>query len=316
MRPVSFSRLTDDVLALYGPSMRARATFRAMRQTLAELAAVRGVRKSSDLTVSTIARWIELHPGRSPARTESLLRNVRVVCNIAVASGWLAVSPFSVRKLGAWVRLDGKPRRPVHRHKTAEEVVRLLRLLDAEASGGAWAAGRLQALVYVYVYAALRRDEALHLLAANVDLGRRTITVEPVGTWRPKTVRSARTLPMAEPLAEVLALWLPRCGSPWLFPGRRLKSPWSGGPGYKPIDLVRAAARRAGIGDVTIIGLRKTFGTLAKAMGLGPLEVKAILGHTTIATQAHYDEEAVESLRGAMEKVRLFFDRPRASTGT
>lgn len=308
MRAVTFTRLTDDCLALYGPSMRARATFRMMSQAATELSAVPGVKRSSDLTPQTLARWIDRHPGRSPARTEALLRCIRVMANFAVAAGWLRASPFAFRPLKQWVRADSGPARPrPARHKTADQVGRILRQLDADAAGGAWRSRRLQALGYVYAYTAMRRDEALHVLAANVDLAGRTIRLEPVDDWRPKTVRSARILPIADPLHEVLSLWLPHCGSRWLFPGHRLRSPWSGGPGYKPIHQLRDAAKRAGVPDMTIIGFRKSFGTLAKAMGLGPLEVQAILGHTSIATQEHYDEEAVESLRPAMRRIAAFY---------
>ena len=313
MRTVTMSRLTDDVLALYAPSMRTCATFRMMSQILTELASVPGVKRSSDLTPTAIARWIELHPGRSPARTEALLRCVRVVCNFAVASGWLRSSPFDFRALKLWVRADAGAARPsAHRHKSAADITRILRHVNALAAGGAWADGRLQALVYVYAYTAFRRDEALHILAANVDFRRDTIRLEPVDRWRPKTVRSARELPMAPPLRDVLKLWAPRCGSRWLFPGRRLRTPWSGGPGYKPIDQIRAAAKDAGVDGMTIIGFRKSFGTWAKVMGLSPLEVQAILGHSNVFTQAHYDEEAIESLRPAMARVAAFYGQ----TGT
>lgn len=312
MRPVTFQRVTDDVLALYGPSMRAHTTFLAMRQTLTELAAVPTIRRSSDLTPGNVARWIELHPERSAARTRSLLSNVRTICNLAVASGWLAVSPFAVRKLKDWVRPDSKPRKPPQRHKTAAEIGRLLRLLDDEAAGGSWGAGRLQALAYVYAYTGLRAQEALHILAPNVDLSRRVFVLEPVDGWRPKTVRSARTIPITDPLARVLALWLPRCGSRWLFPGKRLASPWRGGPGYRPLDLIGAAAERAGIGHMTIIGFRKSIGTHAKTAKLGQLNVAAILGHSNVATQAYYDEDKVESVRPALEAIAGFYGQ----TGT
>jgi integrase len=312
MRPVTFSRLTDDVLALYGPSMRAHTTFLAMSQTLKELAAVATVRRSCDLTPANVARWIEAHPDRSAARTRSLLSNVRTICNFAVASGWLAVSPFAIRKLKDWVRPDARPRKPAPRHKTAAEIGRLLRLLDSEAAGGGWADGRLQALAYVYAYTGLRAQEALHILAANVDLAGRTFVLEPVDGWRPKTVRSARTIPITAPLAGVLALWTPRCGSRWLFPGKRLQSAWRGGPGYRPLDQIAAAAVRAGIGPMTIIGFRKSIGTHAKTAKLGQLNVAAILGHTNVATQAYYDEDKCESVRPALEAIAGFYGR----TGT
>lgn len=309
MRPVPFSRLETDLLALYEPPLRAPATRTVMAQAMREFRGVAGVKRSSDLTPQNVARWIALYPQRTPVRIEALLRCLRVAANFAVASGWLRSSPFAFRPLRQWVRSDAGPGRPgaTARHKTADEIVRVLRQLDADAAAGSWAAGRVQALGYTYAFTAFRRDEALHLLAENVDMVNRTLRIEPVDGWRPKTVRSARTLPIADPLHAVLSLWLPRCGSRWLFPGRRLQSPWSGGPGYKPIDAIRDTAKRAGVPGMTIIGFRKSFGTAAKAMGLGPLEVQAILGHSSIQTQAHYDEEAVESLRPAMKRIAAFY---------
>jgi len=279
-----------------------------MRQLFREFAET-GVKRSYGLDEQAVAKWVSEHAQgespRSPARTESLLRCLSVVCVYAVKKGFLRQSPFDIKPLGRWVRPDSGPVRKVSppRRKTIDEIVRLLRLLDREAAEGTWRAGRLQALVNVYVYTGLRRDEALHILAANVDLARLTLRIEPVGNWRPKTVRSARTIPLADPLAAVLSRWVPRCGSRWLFPGHRLKSPWSGGPGYKPIDAIRSAAERAGIpGTIWIKTFRVTDGTEGKRV-LSPLEMQALLGHADVETQRWYDEEQVESLRPAMQRL-------------
>lgn len=312
MRPIALSSLADKILALYAPPMAAAATLRQMRQILREIGEVPGIKRSSDLDEQAIAKWIAIHAlgdrPRSPARTESLLRCLRVICNYAIFKHWLADSPFHFKPLKRWVRADAGPARRVSppRRKTAEEIGRLLHLLDGEASEGTWRAGRLQALVYVYVFTGLRRDEALHMLAKNVDLGRLTLKIEPVGNWRPKTVRSARTLPLADPLAEVLARWAPRCGSEWLFPGKRLKSPWIGATGYKPIDAIRGAAERAGIGQIWIKTFRVGVGTDGKQV-LSGLEMQTILGHADAETQRWYDEEQVDSMRPAMKRLAALY---------
>ena len=70
----------------------------------------------------------------------------------------------------------------------------------------------------------------------DVDLSDRTVTIQPKPDWRPKTVKSAARLPLAPPLAEVLARWLPRTGCQWV-------SPAAGCEARGPAD--RRAARRS-----------------------------------------------------------------------
>ncbi len=149
--------------------------------------------------------------------------------------------------------------------------------------------------------------------AWDVDLAARVVAIQPRASCRLKTKRSAARLPLAAPLVDVLALWLPRCGGEWVFPGARLGGPWtSGPPGYKPLDEIRAAGERAGVRDLTIAGFRKTIGTLAKGWGLGQLEVKALLRHSNVETQRWYDEEQVESLRPAVAKIQFRVISPGA----
>ena len=104
---------------------------------------------------------------------------------------------------------------------------------------------------------------------------------------------------------------MPRTGCQWVFPGRRLRGPWTGGPqGRKAIDEIKAAGQRAGIRGLTILGFRKTVGTLAKSWGISQLELKALLRHTTVETQRYYDEEDAELLRTAAAKIQF----PRIAT--
>ena len=188
-----------------------------------------GLQTSADLDELAIASWIKAYannPERGPARAESLLRCIRVIANYAVRKGYLDVSPFVIRPLKRWVSsLNPRPRPRRLLHKTRDEIARLLRVADRRAAAGDWRAGRTRALVYVYVYTGLRSEEARRIVAANVHLDRRIIVIEPVDGWSAKTQKSAeRVIPIADPLAAVLADWKPRCGSKYLFPGWRRKS--------------------------------------------------------------------------------------------
>ena len=306
MRNASWDRLRAEILSLYEPPLCAAATYRQMRQILTEFGSLPAVRRPTDLSPPNIAAWIRAYPQRSPARTASLLRCLSAAATYAVKTGHLRHDPFDFRSPGQWVRLDARPRPKTPAHRSAEQIGRLLELLDAEAGGGAWEAGRLQALVYTYAFTGLRKTEALMLEQIDVDLSDRTVTIQPKPDWRPKTVKSAARLPLAPPLAEVLARWLPRTGCQWVFPGRRLRGPWTGGPqGRKAIDEIRSAGQRAGIGGLTILGFRKTVGTLAKSWGISQLELKALLRHTTVETQRYYDEEDAELLRTAACKIQF-----------
>ena len=90
--------------------------------------------------------------------------------------------------------------------------------------------------------------------------------------------------------AEILAGWIPRTDSPWLFPGVRRQVPWRNGrPGTRPIDRLKSAGRDAGIEGLTFQSLRHTFATYARRLwGLSELELMTVLRHTSPGTQRAY----------------------------
>jgi integrase len=307
MKHIPFERLRAEVLSLNEPPLRARATWFQVRQILQEFADLPGIKRASDLTPVAIANWIKAHPERTPVRTNSLLRTFSGICSYAVSAGYLGRSPFGFRKVSQWVRADViAPDRPQpQRHRSAEDIERVLRLLDHEAAGGSWKGGRLQAIGYLVAFTGVRKKEAIFARPWDVDLDRRWFEIRTRRENRLKTLKSAERLPLADPVIEVMRLWIPRCGGEWLFPGVRLTAPWIGGsPGYRALDELATAAERAGVPGLTFLGLRKCIGTLAKSWGLGPLEVQSLLRHTSVQTQKWYDEEKVESLRPAVSKIR------------
>lgn len=335
--PMPWSDLINKFETIYKPPLARPATYRQVKQMCRELTRLEPA-TSFDLDEQLLARWVTETPEnrkRSRSRQESMLRVIRMLVNFAINKPCLEVSPFVVKPFRKWIKAAAHRRKPQLRYKSGDDIWRMLHAADKLAapfyaksrwrvSEPGWGYARGQALIYTYAYTALRRNEALYALARNAELDRGLLTIEPVGEWQPKTIGSARTIPLAPPVVDVYRRWIPRCGANltlrqaeegriWLFPGRRLMSPWLGAQNYKPIDYIRMVAEMAGVGDMTIIGFRKSLGTNAKAMGLGGLERRELLGHTDEQTGDWYDEERVETMRPAVAKIVSFYAPPQCA---
>jgi integrase len=311
MPPVSFARFRDEVLTLNSPPLRRKGTWDKLRQVLDEFSILPKppVRKTSDLTPLAIAAWVRTYQDRRrPITSHSLLRSLRSAIGYGMAMGYLKLDPFTFRTPSQWLGVEPGQEPPKHdRHKTAEEVARVLWTLDQEAALGTWESGRLQALVYTLAFTGMRRSEALGLLTADVDLGTRVLHIR-TNPWRPlKTRGSAAPLGITEELAAVLALWLPRVGGgPWAFPGARRSGPWmSGGPGVRALDQVKAAGLRAGVSGLTLLSFRHTLATLSESWGFGELELQRWLRHTRRRTQDTYRSPDLDTIRRSAAKIRF-----------
>jgi integrase len=303
MPAVTFTRFRSEVLDMYRPPQRRKATLAKMDKVLREVAEL-GVRRTSDLTPGLIGRWLERHSDRRPATNRSYLGSLRAAANIAKKLGWLRATPWDVRS--DWIPADDEDdAEPLpRRHLSVLEIVRLLDQSDAEAILGGWQAGRLQALVYTYAYTGLRKSEALGLLSADVSLPELAISVRGRRSRRLKTRSSRRRVAIHPELSVVLQRWLPRTECEWVFPSIRRESAWlNGTTGYRALDHVQALAVRCGIDGVTIQAFRRSIATHARRFGLGPLEVRDLLGHSSERTQDWYLEDDLDDQRVAIGKI-------------
>ncbi|RPJ36761.1 MAG: hypothetical protein EHM35_07545, partial [Planctomycetaceae bacterium] len=100
--------------------------------------------------------------------------------------------------------------------------IRFLSLAEIETQLAAVAESLvIHAMVAVYIYAGLRREEALWLTPDDVDLEARLIRVRAKSiqneSWQPKTKRN-RVVPISNDLYAILKGYVSPVGSTWHFP--------------------------------------------------------------------------------------------------
>ena len=313
--PIKFDRFIAELLKIYEPPLRSKRTGEKLRYVLELLSGLLGPEgTTAGLSLDLVARFVKSRPAaESPHTTHGLLANVRSACNFAVSQGYLRTSPFSYRR--RWIRLSAPTRK---KHHSKEDLRRVLDLLATEvrdATGWArWRARRLQALVATVAYTGLRRDEALHLHAADVDLpGRMILLVER--TKLLKTEMSSQPVPIPTALVPILESWMvhrldiPESSwslddCPWLFPGVTRKNAWEGGaPGCRPLDQLKAAGERAGVQGLTFQSLRHSWATHAESWGMSDVMIQRVLRHTTTRTQLRYRHPDLDNMRSAVDGI-------------
>jgi len=319
--PRPWPEFTTEFLALYAEPLRARSTCVGMAHVLA-LVAQLGVESTADLTPATVARLVASRtPAESPNTTHGHLAYLRAACTYAAAMGYLHVSPFVIRS--RWIRKVA----PQHTFHSREQVAQVLDRARTEAATGRgwsrWRKHRLYALTSIVAYTGLRKMEASRLRIEDVDLPGRMLNILPRVGNRLKTEASAAPVPVCEPLAAILAEWLPCLELPasrgtvrgprprnnpdsamdpgWLIPNCYRSGPWIGGSaGHRPVEQLGALGLRAGVEGLTFLSLRHSWATAAEGLGLSEEQIKRVLRHTSIRTQAHYSHADAQNLRDSV----------------
>lgn len=152
------------------------------------------------------------------------------------------------------------------------------------------------------IYTGMRKGELIGLKWGDIDLTRRTITVQR-SIWygggthikAPKTDAGVRTIPIMTALYDRLQTETPRIAEHYVFGGE------------KPLTekryrvLYAQFQEQAGV-SCTLHQLRKSFATYAVERDLPPDVLKAILGHKDISTTLNiYAETRASRITGAIK---------------
>jgi len=303
--PVPFARFAAEVLAQCEPPIRRIATYRKIRQVLGEFAAI--CPTTADLSRSAVLQWVAAHPERRRPTVRTLLSSLRTAINLAGAD-YGVINPFLGRKLHAFLP-SGIYHPPIRRHFPAAELAKVLVRCDYEALGGCWEARRLRVVIYLAAFTGARAREVLGLRVEDIDLAQGFVKIRPNERRGLKADEpSLRDIPIAAPLARVLASWIGRSDrrSPWLIPHQYLDGPWlNGSPRNKPLARVKALGERAGVSGLTILAFRHAFATLADRWQIGPKALQDLMGHSSPQTQWTYRHTDPDELRRAVDRVRF-----------
>lgn len=167
----------------------------------------------------------------------------------------------------------------------------------------------IRAMVAVYIYAGLRREEALWLTHEDVDLQARMIRVQAKrigGTyWEPKTKRN-RAVPISGALLKILAQYRPVVGTPWYFTSPK-------GCQWDPDNCSRALRRinRAAGLPWSCLDYRHTFGSHMAQRGVSLYKISELMGNSPEICRRHYAALVPEQMADAVE----FDAMPVDSTG-
>lgn len=203
------------------------------------------------------------------------------------------LTPELLAKLAALLEeADGDtPTRP--RKKAKRRTPKFLRDDEVAALLGAVVGERDRLICLLGLYGGLRVSEMTKLGAEDVDLSGGLLEL------RQAKGNKDRTVPLHPMLAVALTEWLQRQRSGLVFPSSRTGRALT----TRAVQLlVSLAGKRAGlVRRVTPHTLRHTFACNLLRRGADLLEIKDLLGHSSVATTQIYAVAMPERLRGAVE---------------
>jgi integrase len=241
-----------------------------------------GVESTADLTTELAARFVtQRSEVVCPNTVRGELSYLRAACNYAFEEGYLERVPRFKRV---------RPRKSPPKSTVVHSIGDIGRVLDRlQSRAPDWIEHRLYALTALAAHTGARRDEMLwsQCWDFNLTTGLRLVQERR----RLKTEASAAPVPLCPELREVLAGWLARVDSVWMFPGVKGRGCWHGGVcGARPTDRLKQAGEAVGVEGLTFASLRHTFSTWARReWNLSDIQLADVLRHTTPETAArHY----------------------------
>jgi integrase len=199
---------------------------------------------------------------------------------------------------------DVNPVAKVAKYKESAPDIQFLTLDEIDTQLKALAHDKLlQTLVATYIYAGLRREEALWLTMDDVDFnsgpfGIIRIRAKKIDgqSWQPKT-KSNRAVPISSTLRRYLDDHVPRVTPQrWFFPSPK-------GFLYDPDNFsrdLRNANARAGL-SWTCLDFRHTFGSHLATKGESLYKISALMGNSPEICRRHYAALIPDALADCVE---------------
>ena len=163
----------------------------------------------------------------------------------------------------------------------------------------------INAMVATYIYAGLRREEALWLTHDDVDLSSRLIRIQAKTIndefWQPKTKRN-RVVPISEALFKILKDYTPASKCTWLFPSPTGKR-WD--PDNFSQDLRKI--NNANNLKWSCLVFRHTFGSHLAQKGESLYKISKLMGNSPDICRRHYAALIPEEMADVVE----FSPRPK-----
>jgi len=158
---------------------------------------------------------------------------------------------------------------------------------------------RIRAMTATYIYAGIRREEALWLTYDDVDLPDRLIRVRAKTIdgkfWQPKTKRN-RVVPISKGLVAILSDYVSDLDCVWFFPSPTKKR-WD--PDNFSQDL-RKINTAAGL-DWSCLDFRHTFGSHLAQKGVSLYKIAELMGNSPNICRKHYAALIPERMQDTVE---------------
>lgn len=192
------------------------------------------------------------------------------------------------------------PMAGVDRIKESASQIRYLELDEIAAQLEAIAdSSVIHALVATYIYAGLRREEALWLMPADVDLEQRLIRVRAKTInnehWQPKTKRN-RVVPISNQLYAILINYRWPKDSVWFFPSPSGKR-WN--PDNFSQDLRKLNNQAVLVWSC--LDFRHTFGSQLAQKGESLYKISELMGNSPEICRKHYAALIPERMKDTVE---------------
>ncbi|MDR1516443.1 MAG: site-specific integrase, partial [Synergistaceae bacterium] len=296
------------------------------------VAGIAGGKNAARLTAEKISAALGLNvsdlfePLRKPLSATTINKHHRLINTILeTAVQWQIISSNP----GDHVKAPASERKPP-RYLDEIEAARLLQLLENEPI-------QYRTMIYLLLYAGLRRGELLGLEWSDIDIERRTIQVRQSSQYlpgrgvfvdKPKTDTSVRNIRISDDAAETLRKYRAWSAERQLMAGDRWnKSGYvfvkTDGTLFRPDTLAawfRKFVRKNNLPDISPHSLRHTNATLQIAAGIPLPSVADRLGHATpqVTAQvyAHALKSTTDAAAEALQNILNEAKNDRGSTGS